>query len=298
MSSKRPKSFKFGLSELVLTILLFFSGIMLAFSSGGFVINFQSVGGSIISTFNKGITAVTGAVGDFFGAIAELKDLREQNLILTEKLKNYESMQRSNAEVRKENERLREQLQFSTNLEQKNYPAQIIGRNLDSTYTSLTVNKGSTNGIRKGMPVLAVQNGCVGLVGKVASVGLTTSLILPVYDTQCMVSARIQNTRDIGLVSGNGSADNHLQMKYVKERALSDLKVGDIVVTSGESSNYISDIPIGTISKTPVVIDYEAALDIELTPIIDFSRLETVIITDMNEINTNMFNAPEEGAEK
>lgn len=287
MNFKKRPSGRFALSELVLCILILFSGTMLAFSSGAFVVNFQRVGFSLLSSMQKGVTAVTGAVGDFFTAIAQLSDLREENLILTEKLKNYETMQRSNAEIRKENERLREQLSFSTTLEQKNFPAQIIGRNFDSLYTSLTVNKGSMNGIKKGMPVLAVQNGTVGLVGRVASVGLTTSMILPVYDTQFMVSARIQNTRDIGLVSGLGTEDNPLLMRYIKERVFSQLHYGDVVVTSGESANYISDIPIGTISKI-TTIEYESALSIELTPIIDFSRLEMVIITDMHEINPNL----------
>lgn len=289
MEVKKSLSAKFGISELVLIILVFVSGLMLAFSSGGFVINFQRVGFTVLSSVQKGITAVTSSIGDFFTAVGELSDLRKENMILSEKLKNYEAMQRTNAEFRKENERLRQQLDFSSSSEQKNFPAQIIGRNLDSTYTALVVNKGSTSGIKKGMPVVAVQNGTVGLVGRVASVGLATSVILPVYDTECMVSARIQNTRDIGLVSGLGSDSNPLKMSYIKERVLSELHYGDMVVTSGESSNYISDIPIGTISRISV-IDYDSSLDIELTPIINFSRLETVIITDVNEINTNLLN--------
>ncbi|MBP5284214.1 MAG: rod shape-determining protein MreC [Treponema sp.] len=297
MKSVKKASGRFTISELVLIILVLFSGIMLSFSSGGFVISFQRVGFSVLSSIQNGITAVTGSVSDFFGAVAELSRLREENELLTEKLKNYEAMQRSNTEIRKENERLREQLSFSTQLVQKNYPAQIIGRNFDSMYTALTVNKGSTSGIRKGMPVLAIQNGTVGLVGRVASVGLTTSLILPVYDTQCMVSARIQNTRDVGLVSGMGSQDNPLLLRYIKERANSQLHYGDIVVTSGESENYISDIPIGVISKiTP--IEYESALSIELTPVIDFSRLETVIITDMTELNPSIIETGSREAKK
>ena len=52
------------------------------------------------------------------------------------------------------------------------------------------------------MPVIALQSGNVGLVGKVIEVGHYTSLVMPIYDFQCSVSARIQNTRDLGLVSG------------------------------------------------------------------------------------------------
>ncbi|MBR4464401.1 MAG: rod shape-determining protein MreC, partial [Treponema sp.] len=187
----------------------------------------------------------------------------------------------------KENERLKEQLAFSQSIEQKNYAAQIIGRDPDSLYSGLTINKGSRHGIRKNMPVIAVQNGTVGLVGKIVTVGLGTSLVMPVYDLKCSVSGRIQNTRDIGLVNGRGTAENPLSMKYIKKRVLEELHFGDLVVTSGESENYIRDIPIGSISKI-TVLDYDSSLDIEITPIIDFARLETVIVTDLKEINPNL----------
>ena len=73
-------------------------------------------------------------------------------------------------------------------------------------------------------------------------------------------------------------------MKYIRKRVLEDLHYGDIVVTSGENSNFMRDLPLGTISKISV-IDYNSSLDIELTPIIDFSRLENVVVVNMREIN-------------
>lgn len=278
------RSFNFGFSEFVFLILLFVSGIFLGFSGGGFVINFQKAGFTLVSSLQEGVHYVTGGIAGAFSAVKELKDLKAQNLELSQKLKNYEFMQRSNTEIRKENERLKEQLDFTRKIEQKNYPAQIIGRSPDNLYSGITINKGSLNGIKKGMPVIAVQNGTVGLVGKIVTVGLGTSLVMPVYDVKCSISSRIQNTRDVGLVTGGGSQDSPLLMKYIKKRVLSELNFGDIIVTSGESENYIRDIPVGTISKI-TVIDYDSSLNIEITPIVDFSRLETVIVTDLREIN-------------
>lgn len=278
--------FRFQLPELVLTLLVVFSGIMLAFSSGGFVISIEKVGFAVVSTFQKGVNVVTSGISNTVNAVHELSRLREENAALTEKLKNYEYMQRTNTEIRKENERLKEQLSFSHSIEQKNYVAQIIGRDPDSLYSGLMINKGSRHGIRKNMPVIAVQGGTVGLVGKIVTVGLGTSLVMPVYDLKCSVSGRIQNTRDIGLVNGKGNSETPLSMKYIKKRVLEELHFGDLVVTSGESENYIRDIPIGSISKI-TVLDYDSSLDIEVTPIIDFARLETVIVTDLKEENPN-----------
>lgn len=278
------RSFSFSFAEFVFLILLFLSGLALAFSGGGFVVNFQRVGFSVVTSLQKAVYSVCDGVSGVFTAVAELKSLKAENQELKEKLKNYEFLQRNNTEIRKENERLREQLQFATHIEQKNFPAQIIGRNPDNIYSGITINKGSRSGIKKGMPVIAVQNGTTGLVGKIVTVGLETSLVMPVYDSKCVVSSRIQNTRDIGLVNGSGNANSPLQMKYIKKRVLPELNFGDIVVTSGETDNYVADIPVGTITNI-MVVEYDSSLNIEITPVVDFARLETVIVTDLKEPN-------------
>ena len=278
------RSFSFSFAEFVFLILLFLSGLALAFSGGGFVVNFQRVGFSVVTSLQKAVYSVCDGVTGVFTAVAELKSLKAENQELKEKLKNYEFLQRNNTEIRKEKERLREQLQFATHIEQKNFPAQIIGRNPDNIYSGITINKGSRSGIKKGMSVIAVQNGTTGLVGKIVTVGLETSLVMPVYDSKCVVSSRIQNTRDIGLVSGSGNANSPLQMKYIKKRVLSELNFGDIVVTSGETDNYVADIPVGTITNI-MVVEYDSSLNIEITPVVDFARLETVIVTDLKEPN-------------
>ncbi|WP_296668640.1 rod shape-determining protein MreC [Treponema sp. UBA785] len=278
------RSFSFSFAEFIFLILLFLSGLALAFSGGGFVLNFQRVGFSVVTSLQKAVYSVCDGVTGVFTAVAELKSLKAENQELKEKLKNYEFLQRNNTEIRKENERLREQLQFATHIEQKNFPAQIIGRNPDNIYSGITINKGSRSGIKKGMSVIAVQNGTTGLVGKIVTVGLETSLVMPVYDSKCVVSSRIQNTRDIGLVNGSGNANSPLQMKYIKKRVLPELNFGDIVVTSGETDNYVADIPVGTITNI-MVVEYDSSLNIEITPVVDFARLETVIVTDLKETN-------------
>ena len=282
MANKNKISFR--LPELLLVVFVLISGVLLGFSSGSFVLNFKKIGFTVFSSVQAGVHKVVGGIGDTFGAVKELARLKKEYAELTKKLENYEQMRRSNAEIRKENERLLEQLNFTTYLEEKNYPAQIISRDADNLYAYLTINKGSSSGIKKNMSVIAYQNGNSGLVGKVVQVGAFTSIVMPIYNMNCTVSARIQNSRDLGLVTGKGKEELPLAMNYIKKRVLEDLHYGDVVVTSGENSNYMRDLPIGTISKISV-IDYNSSLDIELTPIIDFSRLENVVVVDIREIN-------------
>ncbi|MCR5045247.1 MAG: rod shape-determining protein MreC [Treponema sp.] len=282
-------------AEFLLAFLLILSSAMMSFSSGGFILNFKQIGFNVFSAAQNGINVVTSSIKNSFNAVKELAELRKQYDILTEKLKDYEYMQRTNSDIRKENARLKEQLDFAQSLAVKNYPANIISRGADNLYSTIVLNKGSRNGVRKNMPVIAIQNGSIGIVGKVITVGYTTAQVMPVFDYDCAISARVQNTRDIGLVTGNGSDSLPLKMGYIKKRVIDTLHFGDVIVTSGENENYPADIPIGTISHIKV-LDYDTSLAIELEPIIDFSRLEHVLIIDQKSPNDNL--AEKEGEEK
>ena len=282
---KKPNiSFRIRFAEFLLIIYLLAGGLLLAFSSGGFVVNFKQIGFSIVSSLDKGVHFVTGGFKNTFNAVGELRKLQKDYNDLVIKLEHYEEMQRSNADIRKENARLKEQLDFAVSLDEKNIPAQIIARDLDNAFTYLTIDKGSVNGVRKNMPVIAFQNGNQGLVGKVVQVGTFTSQIMPIYNINNMVSARIQNSRDLGLVNGLGSQDQPLLMQYIRKSVVDELSYGDIVVTSGENDNYMRDIAIGTISKI-TTLDYNSSLNIELIPIIDFARLENVVVVNQKELN-------------
>ena len=285
MAKKNSKfSFRIKFAEFLFVLLFLISSLMLAFSSGGFILDFKRIGFSIVSSLDKGVHFVIDGVKDTVNAVGELHKLKKDYNDLVIKLEDCENMQHANADITKENARLREQLGFSLSLEEKNIPAQIISRDFDNAYSYITIDKGSVNGIRKNMPVIAIQNGNRGLVGKVVQVGTFTSQVMPIYNINFIVSVRIQNTRDLGLVNGLGTSDQPLILQHIKKRVLDDLQYGDVIVTSGENGNYMRDIPIGSISKISVV-DYNSSLNIELNPILDFSRLETVIVVNQNELN-------------
>lgn len=280
--SKSFASLKFPL--VLLLILLLISGTFLTFSTGAFVLNFKQIGFTMTSTVQKGIVKVISSIENTFTAISQLATLSEEYQILTKKLENYYYLQRTNADMRQENERLNELLGFTQQYTYESYAAEIIGRDPNALYSAMTIDKGSKHGIKKNMPVVAIQQGRIGLVGKVVTVGLYTSIIMPIYDFNCNVSARIESTRDLGMVTGAGSPDVPLILSYIKKNVLNDLQYGDIIITSGENGNYVRGISIGTISNVAVV-DYDTSLIISLIPTVDFSRLENVIVIDSDAPN-------------
>ncbi|MCR4940647.1 MAG: rod shape-determining protein MreC [Treponemataceae bacterium] len=268
---------------LFLILYVFVGGFLLAMSSGSFVINFKELAFSAISSVQRGVNSVYTGITNFFSSVAELAQLKKDYELLTEKLEDYKYLQRNNVEIRKENERLKELLDYTETLPYDYCTAQIIARDPNANYSSITINKGSKDGIGKGMPVIAVQNGSVGLVGKIISVGPYTSMILPIYDYQCNISAKIEKTRDIGIVSGNGYNIDYLTMSYIKKRVIDEIQYGDVIVTSGENDNYMKDIPIGTISYFSP-LDYDNSLELQIVPVIDFNRLENVIVANFKNL--------------
>jgi len=278
---KRRMPIQFRKDAFLLTIYLLVSGIFLAFSGGGFVVNFRDIGFSFMSGAQRGIYSVSSFFSGTVSAVSELSDLRRKYQELSKRLEDYELLQRSNADIKTENERLKDLLGFSESLSIKNIPAGIIGRDPNNLYSGITINRGAKHGIKKNMPVISFQGSNTGLVGKIVQVGRTTSLVMPVYDYQCFVSARLETSRYDGLVNGQGSADGLLVMKYVKKRARDEIMVGDKIITSGENYNYPGSIPIGFVSKIRG-LDYETSLELDVEPVIDFSRLENVFVLDMS----------------
>ena len=100
--SEKKNSFKFRFPEFLLIGLLLVSNVILNFSGGGFILNLKKIGFSAISTVEKGIHFVTNGISDTFNAVKELKQLKKDYNDLVIKLENYEKMQRSNADIRKE----------------------------------------------------------------------------------------------------------------------------------------------------------------------------------------------------
>jgi rod shape-determining protein MreC len=132
------------------------------------------------------------------------------------------------------------------------------------------------------MSVIAYQNGIQALVGIVIQTGLFESLVMPVYSEKAYVSARFAQSRYEGLVEGQGGLEIPLRMRSITKRARSEIREGDLVITSGLGGIYPAGITIGRVSALYFEEDL-TSMEIELVPSIDFSRLEYVVIISPDE---------------
>ncbi len=281
----KKKLFRFNIDAFLLIIFLLLSSVFMAFSGGSFILNFKQIGFSVTSSTEKAVYTVSSFIGNSVSAIRELWELKAKYNELSKLLENYELLQRSNADIKRENNELRNLLKFSDTIQTVNIPAEIIGYDPNNLYSGIIINRGIKHGIKKDMPVIAFQGTNMALVGKILQVGRASSIIIPIYDYRCYVAAKMGIEKYRGVINGQGSEDFPLIMKYVKKRAKEDIKIGDKVVTSGldDSSLFPKNIPIGFISKIEA-FDYETSLELSVDPIIDFATLEYVFVLDTSAV--------------
>jgi rod shape-determining protein MreC len=260
----------------LLVLYVFICFICITFTSTTFVLKPRQLGLSFFSLFQSGLSSIGSFISETFDSIRVLGELRAEYEAALERLRRYEQIEKDVLILRDENRRLNEALAFSTAAPYENIPAKIIGKDPQNFHATLVVNRGSLSGISKDMTVIGIQGGHQGLVGKVLSVGLNSCLVQPLYDPNAFVAARLLTSRYEGLV--NGSGDEAIKMRYVKRYARSEIRFGDTVVTSGLGASLFPEgIEIGTV-KAVSARTYDTSLELDIEPIIDFSRLEYVYI--------------------
>jgi len=258
---------------LILAALLFVSSLTILFTGTPGVQQPQQIGLSLIGFVDGIISGTLRGVGSWSSSLASLADLNKNYHKALADLERYQGTERQLVQLQEENERLREQLGFHNALTYTNLTVSIIAKDPSRAYSSFIIDKGYLEGIRKDMPVIAVQDGVVGLVGKIIEVGLSSSVVQPTLDANLYIAARLENTRFEGLVTGKGNNESRLMMSYVSKAAFNDVKVGDLVVTSGTDSLYPGELPIGRVRKV-LNKEYQTSLELELDPILEFGKLE------------------------
>jgi rod shape-determining protein MreC len=257
------------------------SFICITFTSSSFVLKPKELGLSFFSLFQNGISSIGNFIGETFDSIRVLNKLKAEHEIALERLHRYEQIEKDILTLKDENRRLNEALSFSGSATFENIPAKIIGKDPQKFHTTIVVNRGSLSGISKDMTVIGIQNGHQGLVGKVISVGLNASMVQPLYDPNAFVAARLLTSRYEGLV--NGSGDDRVKMRYVKRYARPEIRFNDTVITSGLGESLFPEgIEIGTV-KSISARNYDTSLELDIEPVIDFSRLEYVYILKLKK---------------
>ncbi len=221
---------------------------------------------------------------DFFLNFSEVK---AQNKELVKKNEELENELATYSDLKQENDRLRDVLKFTEERNNYNYiPCDIIAHSGGSFLDGYEVNKGKNDNVQKGMIVIAAQ----GLVGQVTSVGSNWSIVQPLVNENIAVSVMVQSTRDAtGYIKGFKDSKNTNLAKVYDLPMESEIKEGDVIMTSGVGMLYPKEIRIGEVIKVEedkVKVMKSAVVK----PYVDFNKLEELFIVspkDTREIKYN-----------
>jgi rod shape-determining protein MreC len=147
--------------------------------------------------------------------------------------------------------------------------ASVIGRDPSPFLQYVIINRGSDDGLRRGMPVVTQQ----GLVGRISKVTASAATVQLITDASAKVNVRIEPSRAQALLQGEITGEVSLDM--IPQAA--KVQVGDLVLTSGLGGNYPDNILIGQVTGVRRR-DYDIFQQASVQPVVDFSQLEIVLV--------------------
>ena len=222
----------------------------------------------------------------YFTGVRTMRNLAERYVFLiqvrneNEKLRRRVlELERKNAELAEmaiANERLRRFLNFKERIPEPTLPAELIGEDASSWFRTITVNKGNIDGVRKGMVVVAAS----GLVGHVIDTSRDVSKVLLITDYNSSIDVICQTSRARGIVQGKKG--ELCDLNYVSRR--DEVSPGERLVTSGLGGRFPKGLIVGRVTRVEKK-PYGVFQKVEVTPAVDFKRLEEVfLILDTNEL--------------
>jgi len=220
--------------------------------------------GPRIETKDSGFSSVRSVWSGYAG----LRHVKSENDALTRQLEVAQvalQQQRALADRTRNLERLLG-LRDRSNL--NTVAADIIAGGATPDFRTLTIDKGTRNGVRADMSVIAPA----GVVGRVVMPGTRAAKVQLLIDRNAAAGALVERSRAQGVVTGGG--DDRLRLDYVSEVA--DVMVGDLVVTSGIDGIYPKGYVIGQVES--VEKSGGAYKKITVKPAVDFTSLEEVLV--------------------
>lgn len=244
--------------------------LLTALSQFGLLNPFQGLFMRVSTPFEKASSGIFQPVATLLADAGNLNELQDENRRLrleNEELRNQVSSLEGQSERVKE---LEAALAIPAASGSQNVPANIVARISQPFTDTISIDRGSSSGIRAGMVVLTSQGS---LLGTVTSVESNRSFVRLITDSRSKVSAQVQESSVLGII--HGGANRTLSFEFAETG--SDIAVGDTITTSGLGGNYPADLPIGRVTAvTGTPQDLFRRVTVE--PLVRLSTAKTVLV--------------------
>ncbi len=197
----------------------------------------------IIAPFQKLTHTVQQATVDFSYGLTHARALTAENRRMNQRVASMATDKLRLKELSIENESLRRALAIMQSTKPQPIVTEPLSIRPSNYFHSIVLNKGSDHGI-KPRYIVAAEGGVVGIVETVTS---KTATVLLITDPNAAVAGRVQRqeSRALGVCKGRGT--DSIVLTYLEKDA--DVRVGDVVVSSGEGGLYPKGLPIGVVQS-------------------------------------------------
>jgi rod shape-determining protein MreC len=222
----------------------------------------------IFSEVQRGLSGGISGIRGVWSGYVGLRHLKVENESLKRDLAAAQIAVQEQRALADRTRGLEKLLELRERLPLKTTAAEIIGAAATPDFRTLTIDKGTRDGIKADMAVIAPA----GIVGRLVVPSLRSAKVQLLIDRNAAAGAIIERTRAQGVVVGTG--EDRLRLEYTSE--VFDIVVGDTVVTSGIDGIYPKGFVIGQIES--VERAGSAYKKISIKPAVDFSGLEEVLV--------------------
>ena len=252
------------------TIIFLIVGGVLVLAFGGYLGNASRGLGSSLVDIQTWIATRTSAIQDFLSAPRDITALRQRNAELEAEVSRLQGQVIDLQQKVGETEILAALVDFSRANPESTYKgAAVIGRDPSPFLHYIIINRGSNDGILRGMPVVTSQ----GLIGRVQAVIADAARVQLITDPASAVNVRLQNADTDAVLIGSVTGD--LSLDLISQDVI--VETGDVVLSSGLGGGYPADLIIGQVLNARKR-DFELFQQANIQPAVDFSRLEIVLV--------------------
>ena len=220
------------------------------------------------SEVQRGTMALVDGVRNLWSGYIALQQVQRDNNALRQELQTLQVRLQEERAAAQRTDNLRQLLELRERAGLDTTAAEVIAAAASPEFRTVTIDKGTAAGLRTDMAVISPA----GVVGRVILPSGRAAKVQLLIDRNAAAGAMIERTRVQGVVEGFG--DGSLRMEYVP--GTSDVKPGDLVVTSGIDGIYPKGFVIGTIEQ--VERGSGGYHLITVRPAVDFQRLEEVLV--------------------
>ena len=230
---------------------------------------FHKIMAEIISPVQQGITNTKESVTSLWENYISIVNTSKENIVLKKEISRLESDLNFMEEMRKENLRLKQLLNYSDDLTHERVMAQVVGWDSANEFKVIRLNRGTKHGVKTMSPVITDQ----GLVGYVYRATENYSDVLTILDQNNRVDIIVERTRTHGIVEG--VFNFKCALKYIMRNE--PVEVGDKLITAGVGGIYPKGIKVGMITDITRE-NFGMTLSIEVVPSVDFDKIEEVLV--------------------